>query len=40
MVNNDSTQRFEIVHKEGSLSGCKVLVDKEAGVHYLFSWDG
>lgn len=33
-------KRFEVIYKEGKLSGCKVIVDKETGVHYLFSWDG
>lgn len=33
-------QRFNVIYKEGGISGCKVLVDKETGVHYLFSWDG
>ena len=32
--------RFEIVYKKGTLSGSKIIVDKETGVHYLFSWDG
>mgnify|MGYP001320152581 FL=1 len=33
-------KRFEVVHKEGKLSGIKILVDKETGVNYLFSFDG
>lgn len=32
-------ERFNVIYKEGSMAGCKVLVDKETGVHYLFSWD-
>jgi hypothetical protein len=33
-------KRFEEIYKEGMASGCRVLVDKETGVHYLFSWSG
>lgn len=33
-------ERFDVIYKEGGMSGCKVIVDKETGVHYLFSWDG
>lgn len=33
-------KRFEVVYKEGALSGVKIWVDKETGIHYLFSWDG
>ena len=36
----DNDKRFEVVHKEGKLSGFKVIIDKETGVNYLFSWDG
>nr|WP_239534225.1 DUF6440 family protein [Thalassobacillus pellis] len=38
----NSNKRFEVIHKEkiGALSGCKVLVDKETGVQYLYSWYG
>lgn len=36
----DKGKRFEVVHKEGSISGCKIIVDKETGINYLFSWDG
>ena len=32
-------KRFEIIYEEYA-SGCRVLVDKETGVHYLFSWAG
>ncbi|WP_242862614.1 DUF6440 family protein [Clostridium colicanis] len=35
-----SKKRFEVIHKEGSLSGCKIMVDTETGVNYLFAWDG
>lgn len=40
MFGKDSDKRFEVVHKEGSLSGNKIIVDKVTGVNYLFSWDG
>jgi len=36
----DKGKRFEVVHKEGAISGCKIIVDKETGINYLFSWDG
>lgn len=29
-----------MIHKEGSLSGYKIMVDTETGVNYLFAWDG
>ena len=35
-----ASKRFEVVHKEGTLSGVKIIVDTETGVNYLFSWDG
>ncbi|MBF7097852.1 DUF6440 family protein [Alkalibacter mobilis] len=40
MFGKDSNKRFDIILKEGNLSGNKIIVDKETGVHYLFSWDG
>lgn len=40
MFGKSSEDRFEVVHKEGTFSGCKIIVDKATGVHYLFSWDG
>lgn len=37
----ESNKRFVITHYEKSgLEGCKVLVDKETGINYLYSWDG
>lgn len=33
-------KRFITIHKEGTLSGCKIMVDSETGVNYLYSWDG
>lgn len=35
-----SDKRFKVIHKEGKISGCKVIVDRETGVNYLFVWDG
>lgn len=40
MFGKDSDKRFDVIFKEGTMSGCKILVDNETGVHYLFSWDG
>lgn len=40
MFGKETNGRFNVIHKEGGASGCKVIVDKETGVHYLFSWDG
>ena len=33
-------KRFVVQHKEGKLSGSKIIVDTETGVNYLFTWDG
>lgn len=38
MFNSD--KRFQVIHKEGTMSGFKIIVDTETGVNYLFSWDG
>lgn len=41
MFGNKSNNRFETIHKERTgTSGCNVIVDRETGVHYLFSWYG
>lgn len=40
MFTHNSDKRFDIIHKEGTVSGFKIIVDKETGVNYLFSWDG
>lgn len=40
MFGKEHNERFDVIYKEGNMSGCKVIVDKETGVHYLFSWDG
>lgn len=39
MFGNKPIKRFEVTYQEIS-SGCKVIVDKETGVNYLFSWAG
>ncbi len=40
MFGGKDKTRFEVVYKEGSMAGFKVVVDKETGVNYLCSWDG
>lgn len=40
MFGKETDGRFNVIYKEGVMSGCKIIVDKETGVHYLFSWDG
>ncbi|OOM71076.1 hypothetical protein CLPUN_50680 [Clostridium puniceum] len=40
MFGKESNERFNVILKEGTMSGCKIIVDKETGVNYLFSWDG
>lgn len=41
MSDKDSEKRFKKVYSEVStLSGNKIMVDRETGVHYLFSWSG
>lgn len=37
MFGEKHDKRFEVIYKE---SGCKVIVDKETGVQYLFHNDG
>ena len=32
--------RFEKVYSQGALSGVEVLVDKETGVNYIFTFNG
>jgi hypothetical protein len=34
------SKRFVVLHKEGMLSGHKIILDTETGVNYLFTWDG
>jgi len=39
--NKGSQKRFEeILSENGVASGNRIIVDKETGVHYLFSWGG
>lgn len=33
-------KRFETVYSQGALGGISILVDKETGVHYLFTSSG
>lgn len=40
MFGKESNERFHVILKEGTMSGCKIIVDRETGVNYLFSWDG
>jgi len=40
MFGKNSSKRFDIIHKEGTVSGFKIIVDKKTGVHYLSSWEG
>lgn len=36
-----SNKRFEEIHSEnGVANGNRIIVDKETGIHYLFSWSG
>jgi len=39
MFSQDS-KRFEVIYKQGTVSGFKIIVDKETGVNYLSNWDG
>lgn len=32
--------RFEKIYSQGSISGVEILVDKETGVNYIFSFNG
>ena len=40
MFDKNSDKRFEEIFKEGNMSGNRIIVDKETGVHYLFSFNG
>ncbi|GKX65267.1 DUF6440 family protein [Inconstantimicrobium mannanitabidum] len=33
-------KRFEIIHKDGGMAGCKIILDKNTGVQYLYAYDG
>ena len=37
---NKGEERFQIVYKQGKLSGYKIIMDKKTGVNYLFTYDG
>jgi hypothetical protein len=39
MVDKDN-KRFQEIYNEGKVNGNRIIVDKETGVHYLFSWSG
>lgn len=41
MFKKESSERFEVIyHDNGIASGCKIIVDRETGVNYLFSREG
>lgn len=40
MFGDKSNNRFEVIYKDRGISGCKIIVDKETGVQYLFTYDG
>ena len=40
MFAKNDKRRFQVIDKEGTLEGSKIIVDKKTGVNYLFSWDG
>lgn len=40
MFDKDAGKRFEEIHKKGMVNGNSFIVDRETGVHYLFSWSG
>ena len=40
MFDKNSDKRFEEIYKEGNMAGNRIIVDKETGVHYLFSFNG
>lgn len=35
MFGGKDKDRFEVVYREGGMSGFKIIVDKETGVNYL-----
>lgn len=39
---NEKNKRFTVTYSchDKGLSGCKIIVDNETGVNYLYSWDG
>lgn len=40
MFDKNSDGRFQVIYKEGTFSGSKIIIDKKTGVNYLFCWDG
>lgn len=40
MFEKNTDDRFITIHKEGNIEGVKIIVDKETGVNYLYSWSG
>jgi len=39
--NKTANKRFEITHEDGGLgTGSRIIVDRETGVNYLYSWSG
>jgi hypothetical protein len=38
MFARNSDKKFDVIYKEGVASGFKIIVDKETGVNYLYSW--
>jgi hypothetical protein len=41
MFDEKPNKRFDVIYTQNSFAaGCKVIVDKETGAQYLFSWDG
>lgn len=40
MFNSNEDKRFKVVYKQGFASSCKIIVDTETGVNYLFTADG
>ncbi|WP_286910090.1 MULTISPECIES: DUF6440 family protein [Clostridium] len=37
---SNADDRFQVIYKENGLSACKIIVDKETGVQYLFTHEG
>ncbi len=35
-----SDKRFQEIYSEGMANGSRIMVDRETGVHYLFTWSG
>lgn len=37
---SEKNKRFTVTYSDKGLSGCRIIVDNETGVNYLYSWDG